>query len=78
MDFFYFIFYKILLKNVVWTNNLTVVFEEEENVEVQAKPAIYSVISNSFKDESFPSFQKHVNNASFIFSWKKLTRAKNW
>lgn len=75
---FFFYFYKILLKNAVWRNNLTVVFEEEEKVEVQAKSAIYSVISNSFNVESVASFQKHVNNASLIFSGKKkLARAKN-
>lgn len=70
MDFFFYLFfcfYKILLKNTDWRNKLTVVFEEEEKAEVQAKSAIYSVISYSFKVESFASFQKHVNNVSFIF-----------
>lgn len=69
--FFVFVFfYKILLKNAVWRNSLTGVFEEEEEVEVQAESAIYSVISYSFKVERFARFQKHVNNVSFIFSWK--------
>lgn len=63
---FLFFFYKILLKNAVWRNNLTGVFEEEEEVEVQEESAIYSVITYSFKVESFARFQKHVNNVSFI------------